>query len=268
MYAARFPRVSRVTDHGLAAFVQSIHEFFWAHLIAISLEWQFYLIAPFAIVLAQRRYLIVWFALAVGVLECAYQLQFFGSFVAPSFLPAAAGYFALGIASRIAYPTFTGITQPTYIVALFLVLVPLGWEGVPLLVWALVLTGMTLNRTDARTVSFARAYHWVLEGRIPTYFGSRSYSTYLSHFPILTLCHSLWLSAFPLASSTLTFIGLSLMTVPATLIASELLYRGIELPGIALGSWLARRSAVVSFPRSANPFQTIAGRQPLQSIRD
>jgi peptidoglycan/LPS O-acetylase OafA/YrhL len=298
IYAINLSRVPWVSDAGfsqVAAFFADIarsdHEFFWAHVFAhltmlhgvisntllplsaaafnspawsISLEWQFYLIAPFAIMLAHRRYTIVWLALAIAILECAYQLGFLGAFDAPTFLPGAAGYFALGIASRIAYPIFTGASRgPSVIFALVLVLVPLGWEAVPLLVWALVLTGMTLNRMDAATASFARGFHCALEGRVPTYFGSRSYSIYLSHFPIIAVCHSLWLSAFPMALSTPTFFGLSLMTVPSTLIASELLYRGIELPGIALGSWLARRSDVVSFPIEQAPLsEADHGRQP------
>jgi peptidoglycan/LPS O-acetylase OafA/YrhL len=280
IYAVDLSRVPWVSDAEFsqmaahfADIARSDHEFFWAHVFAhltmlhgaisdallpwsqfafngpawsLSLEWQFYLIAPFVIMLAQRRYIIVWFALAVAVLECVYQLGFLGSFKNPSFLAGAVGYFALGIASRIAYPLIAGtVRRPSAVFAVSLVLVPLGWDAVPLLVWAFVLTGLIINRTDARTSSFAGGYHYALESRIATYFGSRSYSIYLSHFPIMAVCYSLWLSAFPTAPSIRTFIGLSLMTVPSTLFASELLYRGVELPGIAFGSWLARRSVVV-----------------------
>ena len=106
----------------------TIHDFFWPHVIAhitmlhgaissnllpdspyafnspawsISLEWQFYLIAPAVIMIARRHGAIIWFALLIALLEIAFRHGLFGKFDSPSFLPGAAGYFALGIASRL-----------------------------------------------------------------------------------------------------------------------------------------------------------------------
>jgi peptidoglycan/LPS O-acetylase OafA/YrhL len=49
-----------------------------------------------------------------------------------------------------------------------------------------------------------------------------------------------------MASRASTFFAVAAMAVPVTLIISELLYRGVEQPGMALGSWLARRSEAVA----------------------
>jgi peptidoglycan/LPS O-acetylase OafA/YrhL len=251
---------------------QSDHRFFWAHVLAhltmlhgaisdtllpfsqyafnppawsLSLEWQFYLIAPFAVIAAREPRTLVWLAFSIAIVEFAYELGFLGNFPSASFLPGAAGYFALGIASRLAYTKIIGaVRQPRVIFALFLLLIPLGWTAVPLLAWALVFTGLVLDRTDARTESFAQAYSYAMESRIATYFGSRSYSVYLSHMPIIAVCHSLWLAVFPMAFHVFTLLGVSVMVIPTTLIVSELLYRNVERPGMAFGALLADRWAM------------------------
>ena len=48
-----------------------------------------------------------------------------------------------------------------------------------------------------------------------------------------------WFSYFPMASKTATFFGLISTVIPLTLILSEVLYRCVELPGIAAGNALA-----------------------------
>lgn len=251
----------------------SDHEFFWLHMFAhfsmlhgtisnallpfsefafnppawsLSLEWQFYLVAPIVIMLARQLRIVVWVALAISAIELAYQFGLLGSFGLPSFLPGAAGYFALGIASRLAYPHMVGsIRHPSIIFALFLLLIPLGIDAIPILAWTLVMTGLVLKYSDGDAGLFTQVYHHMLESRAVTYFGSRSYSVYLCHFPIVAICHAQWLSMFPKALKVATFFGVSAMVIPLTLIAAELLYRGIEKPGIALGSRLARRNEAV-----------------------
>ena len=54
---------------------------------SISLEWQFYLIAPAVIMIARRHGAIIWFALLIALLEIAFRHGLFGKFDSPSFLP-------------------------------------------------------------------------------------------------------------------------------------------------------------------------------------
>lgn len=246
---------------------RSNHDFFWGHVLAhltmlhgaistrllpfaplafnppawsISLEWQFYLLAPLAIILIRGKRAFVWLALVVAVIECLYQLGFLGTFETPSFLPAAAGYFVLGIVSRLWYPRFVGSIRYFAVIPLFAVLLPLGWDAVPILVWAVVMLGVLIDRSDANAATFATCYRATLESRFATYCGSRSYSVYLSHYPIVGVCHALWVAVFPMAQKVSTLVGVSAMTIPLTFVIAEMFYRGIERPGIALGSRLAR----------------------------
>jgi peptidoglycan/LPS O-acetylase OafA/YrhL len=247
-----------------ARWSHTIHEFFWPHVIAhitmlhgaissnllpdspyafnspawsISLEWQFYLIAPAAIMIARKQGAIIWFALLIALLEIAFRHGLFGQFDSPSFLPGAAGYFALGIASRLAYPAIAGrIRYPNTLIAVILTLVPFYLEAQSLWGWAIVMIGLALDKSVSSTSVFSKIYYHALESPAATYFGSRSYSVYLSHWPIITLCTWLWLRLFPTATSASTFVGVALLTIPLTLLISELLYRAVEQPGIMLGS--------------------------------
>lgn len=264
--------LSRVSEGGdpqftaqLADIARSNHEFFLLHVLAhatlfhgiisdavlpfsqyafnmpawsLSLEWQFYLVAPAIIAVARWPRIMICVAVMIAVAEFAFEHRLFGSFDQPSFLPAVAGYFAVGVASRLAYPSIAGTIRHTAgILSVIIVLLPLldRW-GVPLLIWGLIVVGLALH-PSAKASAFARIYRAALDSRAAVYFGSRSYSTYLCHLQVIAFCYWLWLSLF---STAPTFIGLSALTVPLTMIAAELLYRWVERPGIALGSRLAR----------------------------
>ena len=253
---------------------QSNHDYFWAHVAAhltmlhgaisdsvlpysqyafnapawsLSLEWQFYLVAPLAVMLAGRPRTIVWVALAATALEITYKFDLLGSFRLPSFLPGAVGFFAVGIASRLVLPKIlNSVRHPNIIWALLIVLIPVGWAVLPIAVWAIVLTGLALAPSDGGSSLFVRAYRAALESRIATYFGSRSYSIYLCHLPVVSVCLAIWLRMDPDALQVATFFGVSAMAIPLTILVAEFLYRGIERPGIALGSRLARRRKFVA----------------------
>lgn len=269
----------------LRAIVGSTHDFLLAHTLAhltmlhgaigngilpfspaafngpawsLSLEWQFYLVAPLVIAIVKRRRALVLVALIIAVLEVAYRFNLLGMFFGnPSILPGAAGYFAIGIASRLAYPSLANsVKHPNIIFALLLILAPLG--AIPLLMWVLVMTGLTLDRSDINTGAFARFYDLCLASPAAMYLGSRSYSVYLCHLPIISVCHWAWQNAFPASNQLPTFLGVAAITIPFTVFASELLYQLVEKPGIAIGSKLASRlqtttrPAAVTVPTNSN----------------
>jgi peptidoglycan/LPS O-acetylase OafA/YrhL len=272
LYEAAVSAAPWVDDQGfllpqtLKTLVQSEREFFWAHAVAhltmlhgaissnllplslyafngpgwsLSLEWQFYLIAPAVIMMARDRSKLIWLCLIVLLLEITFEHGLFGKFEQPSFLPGAGRFFALGIASRLSYPMLAGkLRYPLTILLIALMMVPLSEQLLPYIVWLIVMVGLSL---DEEKSLFTRAYRCLLESRAATYFGARSYSVYLSHFSATAICLRLWLWLFPSATKLATLFGLTAMMIPVVMIASELLYRGIELPGIALGARLARR---------------------------
>ena len=258
---------SDVSDPQLAAVLADVarsnHDFFWQHFVAhitllhgaisdtllpfsqyafnipgwsVSLEWQFYLLAPILIGIAQRPRAMIWLAAVIFIAETGCRM--FGSFVQPSLLAAVAGYFAVGVASRLFYPSVAGaVRYPSAMLAVVIVLFPLldNW-GRPLLIWTIAFVGVARDPSVSEVSFFARLYTLALESPIAIYFGSRSFSTYLCHMPVIAVCYWFWLVLFFAAPG---FIALSATVIPITMITSELLYRGVERPGIALGTRLA-----------------------------
>jgi len=68
----------------------------------------------------------------------------------------------------------------------------------------------------------------------------------IRHLPVVSVCLAIWLRMDPDALQVATFFGVSAMAIPLTILVAEFLYRGIERPGIALGSRLARRRKFVA----------------------
>lgn len=217
---------------------------------SISLEWQFYLLAPFILMVVLRRRLLVPAAIVLAAAEAAYRAGLFGHFYQPSFLLAASTYFAVGIVCRLAYPLVTGNTRHALGIAAVVIIMLLPIASVPaacVLLWMLVYLGLIAGREEAPESLYARLHRTLWENPVLLYFGSRSYSIYLAHIPVIAFCHFVWMNLKPMAGPLETFVALSLMTVPVLMGAAELLYRAVEWPGIELGTliagWLNRPSA-------------------------
>jgi peptidoglycan/LPS O-acetylase OafA/YrhL len=210
---------------------------------SISLEWQFYVIAPFVLMIIIRHKFLIPAAIALAVIEGAFGARLFGHFYQPSFLPAAATYFAIGIACRLIYPSVAGSARYPIGIAALIIIMLLPISGVPIasvLVWMLVYLGLIVGREESSDSFFAQIHRRLWENPVILYFGSRSYSIYLTHILAITLCHFVWTRLKPMAGPLETFVALSVMTVPVTMAAAELLYRSVERPGIALGSRIAQ----------------------------
>jgi peptidoglycan/LPS O-acetylase OafA/YrhL len=208
---------------------------------SISLEWQFYVIAPFILMIVMRRKLLIPAAIVLAVIEAAFRASLFGHFYQPSFLPAAATYFAIGIACRLIYPLVAGSTryQIDISASIIIMLIPISnGPTAPILVWILFYLGLIVRREEGSF--YARVHRRLLENPLMLYFGSRSYSIYLAHMLTISLCHFVWIRLKPMAGPLETFVALLIMTVPVTMAAAELLYRSVERPGIALGSRIAQ----------------------------
>lgn len=104
---------------------------------SLSLEWQFYLIAPFAIMLARKPRSAALLLLACWIGANLFFRGWLGEFHSISFLPGAAPGFAIGIASRLTWPMLQGrISHPLLIALGALSLSPLAsTEIVPFLIW-------------------------------------------------------------------------------------------------------------------------------------
>ena len=83
--------------------------------------------------------------------------------------------------------------------------------------------------------SLAQLYARFLKSPLPLYFGSRSYSIYLCHYPVISVVA--WL-LFRWSVPSSMFI-LSIISIPLIIVIAEFAYRWIEKPGIAAGKTLA-----------------------------
>lgn len=204
---------------------------------SLSLEWQFYLVAPLVVALATHR---AGQVLLTGSALWAYSLYtrgVFGEFMLPSVLPGAALYFGVGIATRLLLKAGTGLRS--YPLALLMLAAGLLMKtsGLgPVLAWVAFVSMLLLEGRPPDVVSrwVRQVFAWGFESRPARWLGDHSYATYLIHMPILQ--GVTWVCVKPLQLGWLPTVAVAvLVALPATVGASVLLHRCVELPAIRLG---------------------------------
>jgi peptidoglycan/LPS O-acetylase OafA/YrhL len=205
----------------------------------VSLEWQFYMLAPLIVFwLRTQRGKIILSLIAV-VAFAAFQRGWFGVFFDPSLLPGAGPYFAVGIATRLVYPKLPALSAyPAAGVIIAGGLMLLAPRLVPFFMWiAFIIWLRVEHATDEVSRGIDRCVDVALNSKVARYLGTRSYSTYLVHEPIIHIVVYVCIKQFALGIAAT--VGVMFITVPIiTLGASILLYRYIEAPGIAFGKRL------------------------------
>ena len=220
---------------------------------SLSLEWQFYLLAPIMVwLLMQDRYRMAT-VLAIAGLALAFHGGLFGDYNLPSFLPGAGYIFLIGIACRIHFDQLKLMPIGPEVIPILVVLAFIVPDALWLIIWGGVL--IYLLRAEAWSASAAgRRIAAIMKGMfassLATYLGARSYSVYMVHFPIIMAMTSLIAPRWRL-DQTGFFFALMLAVLPTTLLASELLYRLVERPMIALGARLAGESRPKSVAQAA-----------------
>ena len=238
---------------------------------SVSLEWQFYLVAPLAYWLLQRGG-VAGAAVCVLVTALAYATRgLWPRMSFSAFLPIHLHLFAAGVASYWGFkwaseqrgspraalawaPLAALLATAAFLVANTL---RLGADGLlpsrwlPLSIWVLVL-GCVLAGLSDTPGRLARAARRFLVWRPLRFLGEISYSTYLVHWPVLVATTAV-LRRFVELTPSLHFAWLLALGSPLVVLASWALHRWVERPGIALGRrWAQRPSSRLLPGRSSS----------------
>jgi len=205
---------------------------------SVSLEWQFYLLAPLVLLMIRRM---LYLSLAAMVVAMA-MLQAAG-IAGVGFLPNQFHYFALGIASYYLFKAKRGVPGRGVVADVVLLALcgiaflslEVAW---PVIVWLLVFHVIANQRRGVATPLTAIGLP-LLETAPLQWLGRISYSVYLVHIPVLYAVFHILSHVAPELRNW-QFLAAAL---PATLVLtigiSALTYRWIEQPGINLGRRLA-----------------------------
>jgi len=204
---------------------------------SISLEWQFYLLAPLLFFLLRTRRLLL-LILAVLAVVALGRLGYGGV----AFLPNMFFYFALGILSYYGYRAArVKAVAPALLDAVLIVLSASLYfflkEPWPLIAWLFLLATVIAEKVGMHSF-LTRAIAWVSGVPLLKWLGQVSYSIYLVHIPILYAAFFLALPLLPEIGRGGFFALTLAATLGATVVAAAITYRLIEQPGIALGKRL------------------------------
>lgn len=210
---------------------------------SLSLEWQFYLVAPFLIApLALGGGRAVGLGLALLAVGVAFTAQQHLEWRYMSVLPLAFGYFLVGIASRLLVVSLAqGGIRLSHLVILGAAC--LLCEGPAIAIW-LVFFAFSLHESGlAKTSSpilIAVSRGFFQNARIAT-IGSWSYSTYLVHIPIYAILIGTYVTVFGREAFSQQISAILIFSsFPLILLISWALYEFVERPFIRLGRTTGR----------------------------
>ncbi|WP_372055255.1 acyltransferase [Tistrella mobilis] len=216
---------------------------------SLSLEWQFYLIAPVVVAALMGRPAV---AIATAMLLLATHAVFTYGGIASwqylAFLPLALNYFLLGIMSRLAisYGAFRKI--PAYVLVIMLMSIAFsGWKEIVIwgVFYAFALSEANWFSIRSRPVVFLSKV--LAFNRYTARFGKWSYSTYLIHLPVFVTMVGGYAMVVGLENVTQAAVLLLLAAAfPLVLLISWLLYSWIEVPFIAMGRRVVNRPSLRS----------------------
>lgn len=257
------PLVSSAHLQATTMLAQSIHDYYPQHIIAhlllmhgvipdqviygsgqafvgpawsLSLEWQFYLLAPLLFVLMNRQKYI---AVLIGVLFIGLDLasRFYGlSFSYGAFLPLKIGFFFAGMATFFYRNDNRSLAALLLLIAFVQVLLSNNTKAglISLLLWVL-LSIVILNHSGAGS-SLARGVRQALSSNVLKFIGKLSFSIYLIHVFVIDFLAS-YLLQYSISdlSQVQLYLLLLIPTVLLTLLVSILIHYSIEAPFIRLG---------------------------------
>ena len=206
---------------------------------SLSLEWQFYLVAPLVLFLLRYPWGKILVPVAVVVGYCAFMEGRLGDFESPAILPGAGLFFAVGMGTRLVIPKLPRLAAYPLAGAILAVgFIQMSHLLVPFAVWAAFVAWMKLDQPgDAVSTRIKRLLDYAFCSTPMRYLGERSYSTYLVHYPLIHVISFVGIKLFGLGMWPTVLLTL-VLAPPLTLLTSILLYKYVEAPTIAYGKRL------------------------------
>ncbi len=204
---------------------------------SISLEWQYYLLAPFLAGFVRRPAGI----LALGVVGCGglFYSRFWGS----AFLPEKIPLFLVGIGSFYLYANAESFKNFRYRVNVYAgalaATLMLGWHWLALLVWIVVFGGVLADRNDDTEKKLSNVRRLLLS-TVCQFVGKISYPLYLVHWPMIILLMAGLISWQPDISSGKALAAMLLAGLPVILFSAWLLHLWVEKPLMQIGEKFTR----------------------------
>jgi peptidoglycan/LPS O-acetylase OafA/YrhL len=222
---------------------------------SISLEWQFYIIAPFLFLYIRsgnkwRISLLTLGCLMVMLVAPKFEYPRFGEFnKVGAFLPMHIEFFYIGCLSYFLFKHFhkSPLAFPCFPLGIFLgsivgitcsFLLPLNWDWIPYVIWLVFFTmilDLQMHKVSPITLSLSK----VFDNPLSLYLGKISYSIYLVHVLVIATCQWGIFSFFPHLSQPQHLWVLGLTSFLSTILFSHILYKRVEKPGMQLGFKLA-----------------------------
>lgn len=204
---------------------------------SISLEWQFYLVAPFVLsALTPRRVLVP--VLVASIAYLLFRAGALGHYQVQSSIFGACGYFAVGIFSRLSLPRLRTLGWPALPAAIALMMLCLFffWDPLPLVVWCGFFSFLTWRRQGD---SLGRLFQAMMTAAPIVLMGEASYSLYLIHRPMEVLFAYIAVSARVLTQQQMFLTQLAAIAVSLPL--SLVMFFFLEKPCIRWARKLVKR---------------------------
>lgn len=205
---------------------------------SLSLEWQFYLVAPFIVWLLRQSTALRILTCACFLAACVGAQHLSVSWRFQSMLLLAMPWFLVGMLTRLYLPQLCKLNPWCLLLAGGAVAVLLGAaHGVEAWIWTFFVVALTFEGAVTKTL-LQSSVEFVAGNRVFKALGKASYSSYLVHTPLMAL--SVWIGHKIVgeASQALTILCASVAVV-LVIPVSQLLYRHIELPFSRRGAKLA-----------------------------